>query len=238
MMCPLCGSLIVGKVVSQNLWAIHACKACTNAWTVPSPGGVEYSGSDFHALTNNAQANGSDQRPPTTVGELAEEWKYCIREQSTLLARHLPQKARVLEIGCGEGILLTELSKMGFDVEGIEPSESGSSRARRKGLNVRTGYFPILQPAGRFDAVILSHVLEHLSDPLRVLESISRIAPDGHLLLIQSHYKGLIPRWDKESWYAWAPEEHFWHFTPKGLTRLSHPLGFRPVACEFSSLIH
>jgi 2-polyprenyl-3-methyl-5-hydroxy-6-metoxy-1,4-benzoquinol methylase len=237
-MCPLCGSKITRTILSQAAWAINECTVCTNAWTVPYPSKLDYAASDFHASAIHPAITGRTREAITGVDELPEEWKLCIRRQCRLLARHLPNNARVLEVGCGEGLLLSELSKLGFNVEGIEPSESGSFRARRKGLNVATGYFPQRQPAGHFDAVILSHVLEHLSDPIAILQSTSRIAPLGYLLLIQTHYKGLIPRWDKANWYAWAPHEHFWHFTPEGLKRLSHSLGFRPVACEFSSLIH
>jgi len=232
--CPLCSSRKIKRVFSQPEWAINRCKACTNAWTVPSPGQVEYEAADFHASATHSH----DLASPTTVDDLPEEWKQCVRGQAKLLVRHLPQRARVLEIGCGEGILLAELATVGFDVHGIEPSESGSARARRKGLNVLTGYFPHTKPDGYFDAVILSHVLEHLSDPMEILGSISKVVPQGYLLLVQTNYKGLVPRWDKENWYAWAPQEHFWHFTPRGLGVIAGPLGYYPVACEYSSLVH
>jgi 2-polyprenyl-3-methyl-5-hydroxy-6-metoxy-1,4-benzoquinol methylase len=143
-----------------------------------------------------------------------------------------------MEIGCGEGLLLKELSRSGFNVQGIEPSVTASSRARKKGLNVITGYFPDCLSDALFDVVILSHVLEHFADPIVTLELVSRVAPKGYLLLIQTNYKGLIPRWDREKWYAWSPHEHFWHFTPKGLQMIARRLGFCPIACEYSSLIH
>jgi SAM-dependent methyltransferase len=233
----LCGSKIIQRIVSDAEWAVDACKACTNAWTVPSPGEIEYAGADFHASVIKPKTG--DSKPlEVSLDTLPVEWRRCIVEQSNLLSRHLPQRSRILEIGCGEGILLAELSKLGFRVEGIEPSESASLRARKKGLNVATGFFPSCKPVGEFDAVIISHVLEHLPDPVRALEAISAIAPGGYLFLIQTHYKGVVPRWDGPRWYAWSPKEHFWHFTPGGLNGLAYHLGFRAVACEFSSLVH
>jgi SAM-dependent methyltransferase len=201
---------------------------------VPSPGEIEYDRGDFHASVIKAES----EQPEVFLEKLPKEWRRCIEEQSRLLSYHLPQDSRILEIGCGEGILLAELSKLGFRVEGIEPSESASSRARKKGLSVTTGFFPSVRPAGDFDAVIVSHVLEHLPDPVRALEAISTIAPGGYLFLIQTYYKGVVPWWDGSRWYAWCPREHFWHFTPEGLNGLACRLGFREVAREFSSLVH
>ena len=235
MTCPLCNSTRVKQVLTQSEWAIKACQICTNAWTVPAPTIIEYDQADFHGTT----VDSDDQVCLKTVTDLPDEWRKSVLMQSQLLARHLKPKASVLEIGCSEGILLSEISKLGFDVKGIEPSMAGSKRASRKGLDVVTGYFPNLAITGQFDAVILSHVLEHVSQPFEMLsEVIDKISPKGYLLLVQANYQGAIPKLYKEKWYAWSVHEHYWHFTPEGLKGITRQLKLHTVECEFSSLVH
>jgi 2-polyprenyl-3-methyl-5-hydroxy-6-metoxy-1,4-benzoquinol methylase len=158
--------------------------------------------------------------------------------QADLLTRSLQPGARILEIGCGEGLLLGELAHRGFRVTGVEPSTTASEIARQNGLQVLTGYFPQIKPPGLFDTVIMSHVLEHLPQPLEILRAVQSIAPAGRVLFVQTNWKGLVPRVYRRRWYAWVPAEHYWHFTPGGLSRIFQPFDWRTIALEYSSLIH
>jgi len=235
MRCPLCGSLRTSRIVRELEWTIRACKACTNAWTSPPPQQIEYEQRDFH--TESLGSPGSDE--PTAERALPGAWQRALDMQVDLLGRFLAPGSRLLEIGCGEGILLSQLkASSSFEVMGIEPSEIASARARQRSLNVVTGYFPNRQVRGHFDAVVLSHVLEHLADPVACLAGIAQITPNGYLLLVQTNYRGLMPRLQRGRWYAWAPQQHYWHFTPRGLNRIVGKVGFIPIACEFTSLVH
>ena len=79
----------------------------------------------------------------------------------------------ILEIGCGEGILLQELSKKGFNVQGIEPSEAASERVRKKNMGCVTGYFPDSRLRGPFDAVVMAIVDQWSIDGEQVYEKYS-----------------------------------------------------------------
>ena len=56
--------------------------------------------------------------------------------------------------------------------------------------------------------------------------------------MVQTHWLGVMPQRYKEKWYAWVPEQHFWHFTPQGLEGIAGPLGLVREAVEYSSLVH
>jgi SAM-dependent methyltransferase len=230
-MCPLCQNQKWRAVVVAPEWQIRSCENCSNAWTHPPPDQYDYENNDFHSDTVG-------KNPETGIEKLPPQWQRSVRQQVRHLQRCVPRAASVLEIGCGEGILLQELSRAGFKVSGIEPSTTASERARRRGLNVITGHFPLEKLAGPFDVVILSHVLEHLPDPGQIIEQIKRVAPGGYLFLVQSNYTGIIPVLQKAKWYAWVPTQHFWHFTPQGLEMFCSNRGIRSVNCEFSSLVH
>ncbi len=228
--CPLCGGTMLLTAVETPTWRVRACESCTNAWTEPAPGSIDYAAANFHEKTASRRGEGK------TFGNLPPQWQKSRDMQVGLLQRYLPSGAKVLEIGCGEGILLERLAGSGFAVTGIEPSQTASGNARAAGLNVVTGYFPHAHITGKFDCVILSHVLEHLENPREILERACAIAP--RILLVQTHWLGVMPQRYRDKWYAWLPEQHFWHFTPRGLETLLTPMNYRTEAVEYSSLVH
>jgi SAM-dependent methyltransferase len=231
MKCPLCESYETKEIVVHDYWHIWACQACTNAWTCPSPCDFQYENYDFHG---SAIENHSDKLH--SLEDLPEQWRSSLISQILLISRYLDPGSKVLEIGCGEGIFLEELKKRGFDVSGIEPSITAVKRARMKGLNVQQGYFSSeMLDNKNFDIIVMSHVLEHMPNPSEILKTIaSLLHDDGLLFLVQTNYRGLYPRLAKHKWY-WVPDQHFWHFTPKGILNII-PAKCRLVECEFSSL--
>jgi 2-polyprenyl-3-methyl-5-hydroxy-6-metoxy-1,4-benzoquinol methylase len=232
--CPLCGSPQVSQVVHLGRQAIRSCQNCTNAWTDPAPGAIDYAVENFHQYASGE----SHPKARRTLADLPGQWRDSVTMQVNLLNRSLKPNARILEIGCGEGILLEQLKLRGFDVVGIEPSDEASEIARSAGLNVKTGYFPETNIDGTVSTVIMTHVLEHLADPLKILAHVERVAPNGKLLLVQTNWRGLVPRLRRAGWYAWMPHQHFWHFTPRGLALLLEKLNWRTEHLEYSSLVH
>lgn len=225
--CPFCGASEIKVQLKTPNCKIVACLVCTNAWTVPQPGRVKYADENFH-----------QQFSFTRLEDLPSQWKKGALMQVDLLARYLRPQAKILEIGCGVGILLKEFSRRGFDVFGIEPSKTASESARQSGLNVIQGYFPDTIVQGLFDAIIMSHVLEHIQEPIGLLKHVSHLAPGGYVLLVQTNWRGLMPRIYKEKWYAWVPEHHYWHFTPKGFQAILKLFNWRIIKVEYSSLFH
>jgi 2-polyprenyl-3-methyl-5-hydroxy-6-metoxy-1,4-benzoquinol methylase len=227
MRCPICNLNNTRKYINVGNSQIMFCKQCKNAWTFPPPNEIEYTERDFHG-----------QFQYETIEDLPQQWKRASHMQINLLEKYLKREARILEIGCGQGIMLSELKRRGYDIFGIEPSIAGSQIAKSKGLNVVPGYFPSDKNIGTFDAVILIQVLEHISKPFDFLNQIAQIVPNGFVLFVQTNWRGLVPRVKKEKWYAWVPEEHFWHFSPDGLANLLTRIKGHVMEVEFSSLEH
>jgi len=228
MTCPLCGGGRQRIVVRTAQWRVMYCVTCFNAWTDPPPAQKPYEEEDFHG-----------QFEFKRVADLPRQWRTALEDQVRLLQDFVPAGAGVLEIGCGEGFLLSLLSARGFDVTGIEPSTVASERGRGRGLKVHTGYFPLPGMEESYDAVILSQVVEHIEDPRAILREVRRrLRSRGVVLLVQANWRGLVPRVLKERWYAWVPDQHYWHFTPKGMTRILQEMGFEIVAVRYSSLEH
>jgi len=116
------------------------------------------------------------------------------------LARHLPGgDRRIAELGCGSGGMLEALARFGTAV-GVETDPALREHARARGLDVRPGSLPDDVPleAGRWDAVCLLDVLEHVADEAGALRACRRLlAPEGCLMVTVPAYAWLWSRHDE-----------------------------------------
>ena len=116
------------------------------------------------------------------------------------MARRLPASGvRLAELGCGSGGMLEALGRFGTAV-GVEMDPALRARARERGLDVRAGALPEAIPLepGRWDAVCLFDVLEHVDDEAGALVACRRLlAPGGRLFVTVPAYAWLWSRHDE-----------------------------------------
>lgn len=94
---------------------------------------------------------------------------------------------RVLDIGCGDGVLGVYLrEKIGAETYGIDISEKGVKIANRRGLVAKVGDAQKEIPfqAGFFDAVIANEIIEHLYNPDSFLKEVKKVLRKGGLFII------------------------------------------------------
>lgn len=128
-----------------------------------------------------------------------------------LVRKYVP-RGRLLEIGCGTGFFLAEMSRF-FHVCGIDisPVALERSRANCPGADIRRMSAEELDifPEGYFDVVVARHVMEHLRDPAGVLVSCGRILrPGGLLLLVVPHTDSISRKWKRDGWYGYRDPTH------------------------------
>lgn len=136
---------------------------------------------------------------------------------------------RLLEVGCGSGKLLANLARKSWNVEGLDLDPLAVENARRRGLEVRLGDLESQHyPDDCFDAVVMSHVIEHVVNPSTLLLECYRILkPGGILSLITPNALSLGHRMFGKSWYALEPPRHLHVFSPAALSQLTAKCGFR-----------
>ena len=105
-----------------------------------------------------------------------------------LLARVLASRTgRLLDLGCGEGQLLEAIraSYPDWELTGFEVSEIRADVARARGFDVSvetTGIVPL--PAGSFDVVVSTHVIEHVPDDHAYADQLRwMVSSDGFVYL-------------------------------------------------------
>ena len=144
------------------------------------------------------------------------------------LARDLPTGARVLDVGCGRGVLLTALADRGLEVHGFDISDhavrGADARAR---IRVADDLLAADYPEAGFERVILWHVFEHLARPRETLAEVHRIlAPGGRLVIAVPNLDSLQARCFGAAWFHLDLPRHLHHFPRAGLVRLLADTGF------------
>ncbi|MCD6565599.1 MAG: class I SAM-dependent methyltransferase [Bacteroidales bacterium] len=137
-------------------------------------------------------------------------------------------ESKILDVGCGTGIIGSHLADFA-EVVGIEPNASAAQLARDKGLQVVTGTLNDFNSQEQFDLVLLSHVLEHLPDPLADIQHIHQILkPKGKLIIAVPNVNALERKIFNKYWDGWDVPRHIHHFNPKSLRFLLRKAGFEP----------
>jgi SAM-dependent methyltransferase len=114
---------------------------------------------------------------------------------------------RLLDVGCGHGLLLDEARRRGFDVVGLELSRTAARHARETlGLDVREVPLEEFGAWDGFDVVVLADVLEHLDDPVAAVERCARLLrPDGALCVVTPDPSSLTARVAGRRWWGYVP---------------------------------
>lgn len=103
-------------------------------------------------------------------------------------------RARILDLGCGTGSLALLAAEQGHRVTGVDRSPAMVARARAKCAGRDAGFLvgDAAEPPvgeGRFDVVLVRHVLWALPDPAAVLRHwAGLLAPGGRLVLVEGRW--------------------------------------------------
>jgi 2-polyprenyl-3-methyl-5-hydroxy-6-metoxy-1,4-benzoquinol methylase len=132
--------------------------------------------------------------------------KGLIADQTKRIARLLPPKARVLDVGFGSGFSSLELGRQGFLVEGVEPSitniEIATMAAKKFGINFIGTHATAEEMSrfltGTFDAVYFNSSLHHCDDPYAALRNAYALLNEGGIVIF---IEPTLKPWRSKSWF-------------------------------------
>ncbi|HET9852263.1 MAG TPA: class I SAM-dependent methyltransferase [Candidatus Limnocylindrales bacterium] len=146
---------------------------------------------------------------------------------------------RVLDVGAGTGDLVGFLAGAGWEAFGVEPSQAIAEVGRERGLSIEAttarSYIDAWRVRGgeAFGAVTLMNVLEHVPDPVGLLESVAALlAPGGRVVVrvpndfsaLQAAARRLIPR----DWWVMVPD-HLNYFDHASIAAVIERVGLEVV---------
>ncbi|MCS6890542.1 MAG: methionine biosynthesis protein MetW [Rhodovarius sp.] len=134
-----------------------------------------------------------------------------MRVDLRLIAEMIPEGARVLDIGCGDGVLIEHLTQhKRADARGIEIDMAEATRAVARGLAVIHGdadHDLAFYPDGAFDFVVLSRTLQAVEKPREVLRQMLRIG--RHAIVSFPNFGHWAVRWQL-LWTGRMPMTETW----------------------------
>ncbi|MBN2006825.1 MAG: class I SAM-dependent methyltransferase [Anaerolineae bacterium] len=135
---------------------------------------------------------------------------------------------RILDVGCGDGRRLAEMKKCGWDVLGLDLDPAAATFAHDTfGISVQVGTLEEANfPTETFDAVIASHVIEHIFDPISFLTHCYEILkPGGRLVMVTPNSKS-TGHWSyKANWIGLDPPRHLHVFSQESLRLAAQKAG-------------
>ena len=149
---------------------------------------------------------------------------------ATIMWLHGAQRGRLLDVGCGSGGFLKQMQALGWQVCGVEPDPAAARVAReRYGLDVTCGTLEeAVLPAQWFDAVTMSHVVEHLPDPIATLRECGRVLkPTGRLVITTPNVESLGRRWFRTAWRGLEVPRHLQLYSVETLVECAGRAGLR-----------
>ncbi len=240
-------------------WTIDKCCNCGTAYLNPrpTPGSIfkayetYYTHKDGKAQLSPAKlsffrkirrmfANGYINRrygttrlPAIERSAMFAQW-FPVRSVMDSQFRYLPRPIQgqcLLDIGCGNGDFLINAKEMGWKASGLEPDPAAVVIARGRGLDVSVGTIDALDDLSAcYDAVTISHVIEHVYQPREFLQAVNRLLKENGIVYIdtpniQSHGANIFGK----NWRGIEAPRHLTLFNPRSLKELLSSCGFQDI---------
>lgn len=233
---------------APGVWAMVKCRSCSCTYLNPRPTldtiGRAYANYYTHhppqltmvapstrgwlrkALKNGylKRRFGYDLSPALPTGSFVLEVIPGIAPLASRYVRDLMRptgQARLLDIGCGNGQFLFDMRSMGWDVQGQEVDQEAAALGASVGLPIFLGPLDKAEFADQsFDAITLSHLIEHVHDPIGLLERCySLLKPGGVLWVATPNLRADGHQTFGPYWRGLEPPRHIVMFTSEALNQ-------------------
>ncbi len=236
--CNLCGSEVTDFVeslpgrISGYPFSLVRCRRCGLFYLNPRPRSDVlqrlYSEQYFRG---EGREDGFDYT--AEYENLSSKWDrgYDVRAISLL---H-PPPGRVLDVGCGVGVMMRYLESAGYECNGVELSAFAAAFARQRGHDVHSGDFLEVDfEENSFDLAAAVEVIEHVPDPRAFIEKILRVLKPGGLFYYTTGnfrwfalHRRLFGKAVVDPYLT--PEEHIYFLSSRDMHRYFRQAGFSEV---------
>jgi SAM-dependent methyltransferase len=228
-LCNVCGSdevipLAVGEDfeyrTSPDSFLAVKCRGCGLVYLNPRPAMAELDRiypPDYHAFDFSADRYGFVYKVRQRL-EAKRILKAC---------KDLPDNARILDVGCGDGFHLDLLQKFGkssWRLEGIDMSDRAVEMGKLRGLEIHQGTVQSMAIAeGTYDLAFMIATIEHVDQPLEVLQAVGKmLKPGGTVVMVTDNTDTLDFKWFQgRHWGGYHFPRHWNLFSPLTIRRLA-----------------
>jgi 2-polyprenyl-3-methyl-5-hydroxy-6-metoxy-1,4-benzoquinol methylase len=228
--CPVCGSNEITEFLSlddyflsKESFEISLCKECGFKFTNPVPRETElpkyYESEEYISHSNTSKG---------LVNKVYRLVRNHSIKKKVGIATAKMNRGEALDIGCGTGDFLNEMSKRGWKVKGIEPNDVARNNAITNfGLDVGEEAQLFKFDKDTFDVITMWHVLEHVYNLDKHFSQIKKILRrDGRLVIALPNADSMDAKIYKNFWAAYDVPRHLHHFNQSSFKRLMGKYGF------------
>lgn len=170
-------------------------------------------------------------------------WLTPLRMQYISQILSLFPSAKILDVGCGGGLMSLPLARQGYQVWGVDqtPGSIETAKAKSDAENLNIMFYTDLKDLGdeKFNLILLLEVLEHVRSPESLLSDLKKyLYPGGKIIIstlnrtIMSYLLGIVVA---EKILKWAPEGiHEWKdfIKPSELIFMLKRQGFEAISLQ------
>lgn len=233
--CPVCDSGDIHSFsqvkdfsVSGNIFAVWKCNSCSGMFTQYAPSqqviGKYYENENYISHTENAKG---------LVNSLyLKARKITLRSKLSLIKKYTRKNTgKLLDYGAGTGAFAAFVKSMGWQSEGIEPSEAARNTALKNNKIVLLEPEKLSSLENRsYDVITLWHVLEHIHDLKSTFQNIiSKLKPEGKIFIAVPNFTSYDAAFYQEYWAAYDVPRHLYHFSPQSMKKLAELSGLEIV---------
>lgn len=156
------------------------------------------------------------------------------------IKNYFGQEARILDVGCGNGSLLSLIKSCGhknWQLYGVDISPKAIEILEKKHITGIQGRFEDIEWNEREmpNVIIMNQIIEHLEDPVASVQKSYDLLEDGGILIIETPS---FEAWDaqlfsKNYWGGWHCPRHWNIYTLASLTELVENCGFKVIQVDF-----
>ena len=236
--CPACGSEHTKTFLNKcrdllhgcpGEWSLAECERCGIVSISPFPTMAEIK--SFYP-SDYVPYNSGRNLKKGSLGELMKKIlisPYVMRYGNPGLSCAPFGNRRLLEIGCGSGTFLREMSNLGWEATGIDisPIAVAEARANAPTATVHEGVIEDVCLSGEFDLIVMIHVLEHVPNPHATLKRcFDLLTASGALLVSIPNLGSLEANLFSRRWSGLDTPRHLMHFRERVLRRTFGECGF------------
>ena len=238
-----------------GVWTLHSCSGCACVYLDPRPTpdtiGKAYEKyfthenkdlkvslrERFKDLVVNGYVKRKREAPLSPASQilamlLPPSYKALIDGE---ILRDLPRPAggrRLLDVGCGGGQFLSHAQRAGWRGTGFDMDPKAVDAARSRGLDVRLGGIETFtQETKAFDAITVSHVIEHVHNPKDLLANCYRLLkPGGYFWIETPNIDSYGHAEFKGDWLGLDPPRHLIIYTWQLMRQMLFESGFRGIS--------
>lgn len=140
-----------------------------------------------------------------------------------------------MDIGCGNGVLISQLRATGLDAQGLDPSPWAEAAAKKEGFVIHKELVEAdTLPAQSFDGITTTSTFEHIPDPVRHVASLLRLLVPGGVLYMSGmpNYGSASVRAGVSAFHANCPPMHANFLTPRALRQIFDHTEVQPLVAE------